>query len=209
MSLPKHPSRRNFLATSASIVAGACLCGKSHAAATQPATQEAGPVWDGPIIDIHQHTNYHGRSNEGLFHHQKRMGVTQTILLPAGSDAITESTLKGKANGLYAGTGSNDTVVPIAESHPNEYFYFANEVPDLPHARQTIEHYLKRGAIGIGEQKFNVPCNGEVMEMVYSLAREYRVPVLMHFQYEMFNTGFENLGKVLEKWHDVTFIGHA
>ena len=33
--------------------------------------------------------------------------------------------------------------------------------------------------------------------------------MLMHFQYEMFNTGFERFGDILEKYHDVIFIGHA
>ena len=38
-----------------------------------------------PIIDIHQHTNYTGRSDEELIRHQREMGVSKTVLLPAGS----------------------------------------------------------------------------------------------------------------------------
>jgi predicted TIM-barrel fold metal-dependent hydrolase len=212
-----------MLAAAAAIVAGGCM----HAAqppkeqklahpapTTQPTTMQAnapatGPVWDGPIIDIHQHTNYHGRSDQALLHHQKKMGVTQTILLPSGSPIDSASTLKGKANGLYAGAGGIETVVPIAKAHPGEYYFCANEVPDLPQVRSTIEAGLKRGAIGIGEQKFNLPCDSLEMQAIYEIAQEYKVPVIMHFQYETFNTGFENLGKMLKKWPGVVFVGHA
>ena len=46
-----------------------------------------------PIIDIHQHTHYHGRTDEDLIKHQKTMGVTLTVLLPAGWDvsAVSQS----------------------------------------------------------------------------------------------------------------------
>jgi predicted TIM-barrel fold metal-dependent hydrolase len=47
------------------------------------------------------------------------------------------------------------------------------------------------------------------METVYEVAQAHRVPVLLHFQYEMFNTGYERFWKILEKWPKVNFIGHA
>jgi hypothetical protein len=195
-------SRREMLVAAVCGVAGVA----AQAAFAQDATTQAAAE---PIIDIHQHTTYHGRSNEAMLHHQKRMGVTKTILLPGGSPVNTVSTLKGKANGLYAGAGTVDTCIPIARAHPGAYYFAANEVPDLPEAHDRIGAALKAGAVCIGEQKFNVPVDSPEMERVYALAREYRVPVLLHFQYETFNTGYENFGKVLAKWADVTFIGHA
>jgi hypothetical protein len=54
----------------------------------------------GPVIDIHQHTNYSGRPDDVLIAHQRTMGVTKTVLLPAGSKY-----------GLDADAGGNDTVV--------------------------------------------------------------------------------------------------
>jgi len=193
----------------------ACGCAHSNSSPTthsSPATTRAAstqPTWDGPIIDIHQHTKY-GRPNvEALLHHQKRMGVTQTILLPSGSPADTPATMKGKANGLYAGAGPQDTVVPVAREHPGQYFFFANEVPDLPNARKTIEKWLNAGALGIGELKYSLQIDGPEMEMIYNLANDHRVPVLMHFQYDFFNLGYERFGKILAKWPNVNFIGHA
>jgi predicted TIM-barrel fold metal-dependent hydrolase len=47
------------------------------------------------------------------------------------------------------------------------------------------------------------------MLAVFALARRYRVPVLMHFQFEQYNKFYERFGAVLEKFPDVTFIGHA
>jgi len=207
--LTHGPTRRQMLLALAGTVAAGCSHSQKDAA-TQPITAPAAAKTSGePIIDIHQHTNYWGRSDRALLHHQQRMGVSQTILLPSGSPVNTESTLKGRANGLYAGAGTMDTCIPIAIAHPHIYYFGSNEVPDLPEAHQRIETGLKMGAVVIGEQKFDLPVDSPAMEVVYSLAQEYNVPVLMHFQYETFNTGYERLGKVLAKWPRVIFVGHA
>src|SRR5213082_2409096 len=114
------PTRRQMLASAALL-----LSARLTDAQSQPSTQPAEP-----IIDIHQHTRYSGRTDEQLLRHQRAMGVTQTILLPAGSPVKEPATHDGKSNGLAAGCGGNETVVQIAREHPGEYFYFANELPD-------------------------------------------------------------------------------
>ena len=195
-------TRRGLLAASAAVAAQWVLP-RAQAGTTQPATSEAEP-----IIDIHQHTNYSGRTDAQLIEHQKRMGVTRTILLPAGSEVQRPSTHDGRSNGLAAKCGGNASVIAIAKEHP-DYLYFANEVPDLPGARDEIARYLKLGAIGIGEQKFNVECDSPEMQAVFELAGEHGVPVLMHFQHETYNKGYERFGKMLEKYPKVNFIGHA
>src|SRR6266567_4444594 len=126
-----------------------------------------------PVIDIHQHTNYTGRSDEELILHQREMGVSKTVLLPAGSKY-----------GLAAQCGGNDTVVAIARKLPKEYTFFANELPDIPEARPVIEKYLKMGAIGIGEQKFPVECDSKHIDLVADIAAAHRVPVLLHFEHK-------------------------
>jgi predicted TIM-barrel fold metal-dependent hydrolase len=151
-----------------------------------------------PIIDIHQHTNYSFRTDEQLLAHQRAMGVTQTILLPAGS-----------LYGLEANCTGNQAVYDFALNHPGEYVYFANEVAGLPGARAEIEKWLKRGALGIGEQKFQVDCDSPGIEEVAAIAQEFRVPVLMHFQHNKYNTHIERFHKMLEKFPKVNFIGHA
>ena len=131
-----------------------------------------------PVIDIHQHTNYRGRTNAQLIAHQRRMGITKTILLPAGSKY-----------GLAADAGGNDTVVALAHSRPSKFVFFANELPDIAETRQVIEKYLKIGAIGIGEQKFHVDCDSKYMQLVADIAKEHEVPLLMHFEYDTYNLG--------------------
>ena len=151
-----------------------------------------------PLIDIHQHTNYHGRSDEHLIAHQRTMGISKTVLLPAGSKY-----------GLAANCGGNDTVMALAKAYPERFVFFANELPDIADTKPVIEKYLKAGAIGIGEQKFHVDCDSKYMHLIADIAKDYRVPVLMHFQYETYNLRFERFHKLLEKYHTVNFIGHA
>lgn len=169
-------SRRAFLA----------LAGASLAQGTEP------------VIDIHQHTNYSGRTDEQLIAHQRTMGIAKSVLLPAGS-----------TGGLAAGAGGNDTVVEISRRFPGEYKFFANELPDIPETKKVLEKYLKAGAIGIGEQKFQVACDSKGMQLVASIAAHYGVPVLMHFQHQTYNLGFERFHRMLEKFPKVNFIGHA
>ncbi|HEV8605766.1 MAG TPA: amidohydrolase family protein [Tepidisphaeraceae bacterium] len=162
-----------------------------------------------PIIDIHQHTNYSGRTDPQLLAHQRRMGIAQTILLPAGAEVIRPSTHNGKSNGLAAQITGNDAACVFAANHPIEYHFFANEVPDLPNARAEIEKCLKRGGLGIGEQKFAVDCDSNWMQGIFDIAQDYQVPVLMHIQHEMYNTNFLRFESMLKKYPRVNFIGHA
>jgi uncharacterized protein len=151
-----------------------------------------------PVLDIHQHTNYSGRTDEQLRAHQRTMGIDQTVLLPAGSKY-----------GLAAGCGGNDTVVALAKAYPKEFFFFANELPDLPETKAVLEKFLKAGAIGIGEQKFHVACDSKAMQLVADIARDHGVPVLMHFQHNVYNLSFERFHRMLEMYPTVNFIGHA
>ena len=61
----------------------------------------------------------------------------------------------------------------------------------------------------IGELKFGVEYDSPGMQKIYQLAQAYDVPVLMHWQYKMYNYGFERFYKMLEKYSKVNFIGHA
>jgi predicted TIM-barrel fold metal-dependent hydrolase len=195
-----HMNRRAFLrAGGSALVAGVT--------AYQPCAS-AGSTAE-PVIDIHQHTNYHGRSDAQLVAHQRAMGVTHTLLLPAGSPQTLSSTHQGRSNGLAAGCGGNETVERLAREHPAQFCFGANEVPDLPTARAEIDHWLKRGGRIIGEQKFGVACDGPALELVASLARDHQVPVLLHFQVGEYNLGFDRFWRTLEQFPTVNFIGHA
>lgn len=187
-------TRRAFLASSLATA----ICRAQEA--TTPAE---------PIIDIHQHTHYHGRLDEHLLAHQKAMGITTTILLPAGTYVQRPSTHNGKSNGLAARCGTTQDAFNFAKAHPDAFLWGANEVTDLDNAPIVIEKWLKQGACIIGEQKFKVECDSPQSQKLYELAAAYNVPILLHFQHLTYNLGFDRFYKMLSKHPHTNFIGHA
>jgi predicted TIM-barrel fold metal-dependent hydrolase len=121
----------------------------------------------------------------------------------------TASTHDGLSNGLQAQCLGNAACYRFAKAHPEHYLFAACEVPDLPDATQEIEKYLKLGGVAIAELKFGVECDSPEMQRIYQMAADYRVPVLMHWQYKMYYYGFERFYTMLEKYPKTTFIGHA
>jgi len=132
-----------------------------------------------------------------------------TVLLPAGRSLKRPSTHDGVANGLQVAAFGNEACWRFTTGHPDHYRFAANEVPDIREAPAEIERYLKRGAVMIAEQKFGVECDSAEMQRLYSLAQDRGVPVLMHWQFEMYSYGFERFHRMLEKFPRVNFIGHA
>jgi predicted TIM-barrel fold metal-dependent hydrolase len=179
-------SRRSFLAL------------VSYSAVSCSLKQSSSPAGNQPVIDIHQHTNYRGRTDKELLRHQRRLAAVKTVLLPAGSKY-----------GLDADVGGNETGVELTKLFPREFVFFANELPDIPETKTTIEKYLKAGAIGIGEQKFHVDCDSKAMCLISDIAKHHAVPVTMHFQYATYNMGFERFHKMLARYPTVNYIGHA
>ena len=133
-----------------------------------------------PIIDIHQHVHYSGRSDEFLLAHQSAMGIAKTILLPAGRPVMSATTHYAISNGLEAEAYGNEACYRFAQDHSNEFTFGACEVPDMPDAVVEIEKYLKLGAKVIGELNFGIECNAVPMRKIYKLDEEYEVPVLKH-----------------------------
>ncbi len=195
----KAVSRRDFVATSGLALLGLAAHGVGD-----------GPVEAAePVIDIHQHVGYSGRPDSVLLSHQRAMGATTTILLPAGRPVTRPSTHGGISNGLQAQCLGNEACRQFSRAHRREFRFGANDVPDVDGAAGEIERYLKLGGVIIAEQKFGVECDSAEMQQVYDLAQAYRVPVLMHWQFQMYNYGFERFYKMLEKYPKVSFIGHA
>ena len=203
-------SRRRFLQSTASLALGCWSLSARGTVLANPKSSDntASPVE--PIIDIHQHTNYHGRSHDQLVAHQRAMGVTQTILLPAGTAVERRSTNFGKYNGLGGvRVEGNAAALAVARQLPGEFYFGANEVTDLPGAVEEIAKYLDLGGVIIGEQKFVLDLDSAESQRLYSLAAEHGVPILLHFQHGVYNQGFERLPAMLKKYPKTVFIGHA
>ena len=188
----KEFTRRRFLGSLG--IAGASL---SLAACKTVSTEDVASEV-APIIDIHQHTNYVGRSDADLLRHQRTMGVTTTVLLPAG-----------RYYGLDAQCGDNASAERFAKKHPGEFLFFANELPYLKEADAEIRRYLQKGAVGIGEQKFRVLADSGYLERMAGIAKDFGVPILLHFWDGDYNMELERFHKILEKFPSVNFIGHA
>jgi predicted TIM-barrel fold metal-dependent hydrolase len=201
MKINEHDdSRRRFISRSGILLAGMAL--KAPAVSSETWKRDM-------IIDIHQHQHYHSLTDDELMAHQKSMGITRSILLPSGTPVNTASTHNGFSNGLEAKCGGNQACYDLAKQHPKEYLFGVSDVPDLPTAPSEIEKYLKLGAAVIGELKFGVECDSQEMQRIYELAQAYDVPVLMHWEFDKYNYGFERFHKMLEKYPRVNFIGHA
>lgn len=179
-------SRRAFLAAAA----GAAAC--------SPDLRVNEPAAVGPqaILDVHCHTLHSGRTNEQLLAHQKELGVTKTVLLP-GEGWMLER------------IGGNEQCAELAAAHPDQFVLFANADAAVDEAVEILSGQLDAGAAGIGEQKFKVAIDGREMRRIFDLASERQVPVLVHFEHEMYNLGIQNFHKILEAYPDITFLGHA
>jgi predicted TIM-barrel fold metal-dependent hydrolase len=192
-------SRRDFIMKAGALAAAATVPGCAMLEGDHGET----------IVDIHQHVGYSRKNTDALLQHQRVMGVTKTILLPAGRNINSAATHDGVSNGLEAKCLGNEDCYRVVLANLKHYAFAANEVPDLADAIDVIDKYLQKGAVAIAEQKFGVDCDSPGMQRIYELAAHNHVPVLMHWQYKRFNYGYERFYKMLEKYPRTTFIGHA
>lgn len=153
-------------------------------------------TYQGPILDLHQHSLYSGRTHQQLLTHQSHHGIETTVLLP-GEGWMMER------------LGGNSDCAQLQVKHRDRFVRFACADAAESRAVDVLLGHLKRGAIGIGEMKFHVAVDSPEMQRVYKLAQEHGVPILIHFQYETYNTGLKRFESVLKAYPRVNFIGHA
>ena len=174
-------TRREFMAAAAATMAAPLV-----------ATGDAGA----PLLDLHQHTNYVGRTDEQLVAHQAYHGVTTTVLLPGAGWMLSE-------------VGDNASCAALQANYPRLFLRFA--CSDVAESRtvDVLRGNIHRGAVGFGELKFTVAVDSPEMHRVYKLAEELGVPVLMHFEFEKYNTGIERFESILKAYPRVHFLMHA
>jgi len=149
-----------------------------------------------PILDLHQHTNYAHRSDEQLIAHQVYHSVSKTVLLPGEGWMLSE-------------LGDNASCAALEAEAPDFFMRFACSDVAESRTEDVLRGNVARGAKGFGELKCRVAVDSPEMHRVYKLAEELGVPVLMHFQYESYNTGLERFASILKTYPKVNFIGHA
>ena len=149
-----------------------------------------------PILDIHQHVLYNGRTKEQLLAHQLEHQITTTVLLPG-------------EGWMLPILGGNRECAGFQAEHPGRFVRFACSDPAESRTPDVLRGNIGRGAIGIGEMKFHVAADSPEMRQIYKLAEGLGVPVLIHFEYETYNTGLERFQAILKAYPKVNFIGHA
>jgi predicted TIM-barrel fold metal-dependent hydrolase len=154
--------------------------------------------WKVPVLDIHAHVDYNGRTNEQLLAHCDALNVRKAVLLPAEGSMRKDPEKSG-----------NEACTALMRAHSERFVRFASADLKTSDPIHRIRTFLANGGIGIGEQKFPVACDGPEIRAVYELAAELHVPVLIHFEDPRLNTGFANFPKMVQQYPRTTFIGHA
>ena len=165
---------------------------KSAAAFAIP-VMAAESEWGGPVIDIHLHPRPTPPENLA---HVEGCGATAAVLLTNyAAEAQAKATM---------------------DTYPGRFYRFISIDVTRPDAVELFTKAVKGGAIGFGELKYHVACDGPEMNRMYDLAAELNVPLTMHFQEVSqaaaagkFNYNFERLPAMLKAHPKTKFIGHA
>jgi len=167
--------------------------GSAAAAAISRANAQSTSEWGGPVLDIHLHPR---RDEGGELNHVNGSGVTKAVLL-------TGSAMAEHSQAVVAG-------------NPARFVWFVGTDLTKPDAIGILRKLLAAGAIGLGEMKSHVACDGPEMRSVYSLAAEMNLPVLIHFadfpQFEgegVWNSGIARFPAVVKANPKTVFIGHG
>ncbi len=149
--------------------------------------------WGGPVLDIHLHPR---RQEGGELEHVNGSGVTKAVLL--------------------TGSAMADHSKAVVAKNPDRFVWFVGADMTKPDSLGVLRKNLAAGAIGLGEMKSHVACDGPEMRAVYSLAAEMNVPVLIHFadfpQFDgegTWNGGIARFPAVVKANPKTIFIGHG
>jgi predicted TIM-barrel fold metal-dependent hydrolase len=177
------------------LVGGALGC-SLHAARSRPETE---PV---PFVDAHVHLNDEGMQLEMM----RRFGAQRAVV-------------------FWGRNSDNESIADSVRRHPDLFIAFASISPERTAYRRAwdandpallgvLDDLLASGRFkGIGEisaAHFPSPGLGEtdydpmgpMMNGILTLARKYRVPVMVHIEV----TRLKELSRLLETFHDVPVI---
>src|SRR5882672_4032410 len=97
--------------------------------------------WGGPVLDIHLHLRSDEASNLA---HIDGSGVTKAVLLTRTTDSEHAKELVAK--------------------HPDRFVWFVSADVTKPESAAPLTKAVKDGALGMGEIKYQVPCDGPEMK---------------------------------------------
>ena len=160
------------------------------AASTASLLAQPNLEWGGPALDIHLHLRPDGESNIA---HMKGSGVTKAVLLTRVQQA--------------------DRAKALIEKYPGRFVWFASADLAQPDATALLTKAVKEGALGLGEIKNQVLCDGPEMKRMYALAADLNVPIQIHFGdvpqasgNAVFNGGFKRFDAMLKAFPKTKFL---
>ena len=163
------------------------------AASTASLMAQQSYEWGGPVLDIHLHLRPDGESNLA---HIDGSGVTKAVLLTR--------------------VQAVDQAKALAQKHPGRFVWFVSADVTKPESADLLTKAVKEGALGMGEIKYQVQCDGPEMKRMYALAAELNVPIQIHFGdvpqasgNAVFNGGFKRFDTMLQAFPKTRFIAHA
>lgn len=186
--------RRQFLLSSAAVAAAGCSSTVETTEVAKAPTSTVEDLWGGPVIDLHSHMRQDVDSNAV---HLDGSGCSHAVIL--------------------ARTSQTELVHEAQAKYPGRYSWSASTNVSEPDAEATLRKaVVEDGAIGLGELKNDVAADGPELQRLYALAAELDVPILIHFQeFPHFDgetnyaVGIKNFARMLEKYPDTKFVGHA
>lgn len=149
------------------------------------------------MIDFHQHIGHFGRTVEHVLAHQDAHGVRQSVLLPIDGTATA------------AERWPSAEALDEATVHPDRLIPFFHVDPRRPGALERMRRAHRMGARGFGEHKVPLPVDAPESLAIYRLCADLGWPVLLHFEYGMYNYNLASFEGVLRAHPDTLFIGHA
>jgi predicted TIM-barrel fold metal-dependent hydrolase len=159
-------------------------------------SQGTAPAPTGPI-DFHQHIGHFGRSSAEALAHQEPYGTRASVLLPIDGTSTPAERF------------SWEVARQAAHEHPQRLIPFVHADPQRPDALEVVRRAHAEGARGFGEHKVRLPVDDPRSLALYRLCGDLGLPVLLHFEYGVYNWNFEAFEAVLREHPRTTFVGHA
>lgn len=149
------------------------------------------------MIDFHQHIRHYGRTLDHVLAHQDAHGVQYAVILPIDGTASEREVFP------------SEEALDAARRYPNRLVAFFHVDPRKPDALEQIRRSSAAGYRGFGENKVPLAVDAPEQRAIYALCADLGWPVLLHFEYGMYNYNFEAFEQVLRDFPQTTFIGHA
>ncbi len=175
------------------------------------------------IIDIHNHADYHGMSAAAMVANMDAFGIDKTVLLSWEAPVHEYS----PATKQYFSPFSEEPIpfsrcLAYADRYPERFELGFCPDPRRPDAIQRLRAMAKLYPLRLcGELKLRMMYDNPDAIRLYREAGALGLPVLMHFDYEMpqsggypwgsywYGGGIDVLERVLKLCPDTDFLGHA